>query len=130
MATKIDLSAYENLYNTTASEYLEKMKESLSHLSQTPHDATAIATLYMSAHSLKSQSMVMGFKNTGALCNVIENMCREIQEKQTVPSVRLLELLQESLQRLENSLKSIEKDNQELPLGETIKKLEHFNPAS
>lgn len=78
MAT--DLSEYSALYFKTAKEYLEKLMRGLISLSENVDHTAAIADMYISAHSLKSQSQMMNYQTVSQVAGALEDILREIKE--------------------------------------------------
>lgn len=74
----IDLSSYKKLYLQTASEYVNNLSEGLVRLSNNWQDKEAFNNIYISAHSLRSQSEVMGYTRVGELAGSIEKITKEI----------------------------------------------------
>lgn len=121
---KQNLSAYKNLYIETAKVYLTNLSKDLESLSKNHTMKYAIQDAYISAHSLKSQSAVMGFSEMEALCQVIEKMFHDIREGDTVLSSELLKLLQHAHHGLVRSIEHIENEDTEENLTQHRKDLE------
>lgn len=75
-----DLNQYKDLYLETSHEYLQTLNNSLLKLEKAPGDPEAIAEVFRSAHSLKSQSAAMGYHQTGFLCHAVEDVFFEVKE--------------------------------------------------
>lgn len=118
-----NLSYYKNLYVQTAYGYLEKIKNGISQLFKTPHNKEIVNDTYISIHSLKSQSMAMGYEKTAYLCNVIESIFKEFKEGKKDAESGLLSLIMNSLEKLSTSVNSIKNENVEIDLSEDTKKL-------
>lgn len=76
----IDLSAFKELYFKTANEYVTSLEESYKRLSTSHADAEAANQAFISSHSLKSQSHVMGHEQVSALAALLEKVFRGIKE--------------------------------------------------
>jgi chemotaxis protein histidine kinase CheA len=118
-----DLSEYKELFDTTAHEYLEALKKSLTELAQNPAATEAIATAYISTHSLKSQCLAMGFTQTGLLCKVLEYNFSQIKDKEKQLTPVLQKKLEQAANELENSLTTIRTTNIEIDLQQAIEHL-------
>lgn len=110
----IDLSNYEALYIKTAYEYLDAMQGSLVRIRKNNEDTDAIDTLYRSGHSLKSQSSLMGYKNTASMNEFIEHTMKGIKEGKFPFTEKLFLELQTAIHNIEKSVNNIEKLHKEL----------------
>lgn len=82
----IDLSAYKKLYLQTAGQYCESILKSCHKLLQNPKDKNALQNIYISSHSIKSQSQVMGYSKTEQLSGIIEKAAKKnLDEKKAIP---------------------------------------------
>jgi len=130
---KIDLSSFKGLYLKTAREYIDKIDASIEVLLKQPENPDAIMNIYISAHSLGSQSTLTGYKNVESVCRVIEDLFKKIKEGKAkggtgrrLPKVsqELLSALNRSLTSLTNCVDSIEKENSEVDLSSIKNQLE------
>lgn len=115
---KQSLSSYKNLYIETAKVYLHNLEKDIEILSKDPKDNYALQDTYICAHSLKSQSAVMGFIEVETLSQVIERLFHDIRENKIMLTGELLTLLKHALHGLNRSILHIEKDNTEENLSE------------
>lgn len=115
--TKIDLSSFKSLYITTARDYIKKLRQNLEILLKHPNNHDAISTIYISSHSLGSQSTLIGYKNIESVCGVIEQTFKKIKEGKANVSQELLISLKDALTSLTNCIDSIEKANTEIDLS-------------
>ena len=122
-----DLSAYKNLYLETASVYVHHMMEDITRLLERPSDKYSLNNMYISAHSMKSQSEVMGYLSMGKISRVIERICHDAKESHTPISSVVLEIIQTALQQMRNSLQAIEKTNSENDLSDMTAELEKIS---
>lgn len=118
--SNVNLSDFQQLYLQTAKEHLVSMRQSIETLSQNTTDTSAIETLHRSAHSLKSESMVMKYESTGEVSLLIESIFRKIQDGEKNVDPSLLEHLSSVLSSLEQSLDQIELKGEETDLSETV----------
>lgn len=116
----MDLSKYKELYLSTAKEYVTTIENSLLALQSDPTQKEAIDSIHLSAHSLKSQSQVMGFTQTAEVCKRIEFIFKDIQNGTKIVSTDLLERLTKTVQALQQSLISIEQNNTETDLSQVL----------
>src|SRR5690348_2102551 len=91
---KYKLSAYKDLYIETARVYLKNLSQDMSTLENNHNDTYAIQDSYISAHSLKSQSAVMGFTEMETLCQVMEELFHDLREGDSMLTNEMLILLE------------------------------------
>lgn len=130
---KQPLSAYKNLYIETAKVYLTNLSKDLNALTRNHADKYAIQDSYICAHSLKSQSAVMGFSEMEALCQVIERLFHDIHIGNLVLTDELLTLLKHALHGLQRSIIRIEMENTEDNLTkhrEDLQKVSNYEESS
>ena len=111
----INLSAYKTLYLETA----HKLIEEYTHIKTSPIEERAIAELLRIFHSLKGQSMAMGYKNIATLSLHIETLCRGMEENKEPLTIALRDVLPLPKTFIDD-LDSIEKLDGELMLAEEI----------
>ena len=124
MMSNFDFSPYKGLYLKTAREYVDKIQQSIDTLLTQPNNQEAIMTLYISAHSLGSQSTLTNYKNMEAVCLVIEHIFQQVKNGSLKISQDLLGTLKKSIIGLTNCLNSIDKDNKEIDLADIKNQLE------
>ena len=117
------LKDFKKLYIKTSIEYLDNLASNLQKLSIKPDDQEIINQIYIDTHSLKSQSIAMGFNKTGILAGIIEHIFKNVKDKQMNISGKLIKLLFASQQNLNNSINKIQKENQELDLTQDTENL-------
>jgi two-component system, chemotaxis family, sensor kinase CheA len=122
--TVIDLNRYKDLYIETAKKYLADIDAALVQLNNQPDHADAIHTLHISFHSLKSQSLVMGYQKTGMLCKTLEDIFRRINEQHRGVSKELLDTVAVTLTHIKESLAHIEQASEEIDLSSDAIRLE------
>ena len=85
----INLSSYKTLYLETARKLVEEYV-AIKSSSETEH---TVANLLRIFHSLKGQSMAMGYKNIALLSLQIELFCRTLNDNKTTLNSTLRSLL-------------------------------------
>lgn len=122
--SNFDFSPYKGLYLKTAREYIDKIQQSIEVLLKQTDNHDAIMNIYISAHSLGSQSTLTNFKNMESLCGVIEHIFLKIKEGSLKISEDLLKALKDSITGLTNCVDSIDKENKEIDLSSVKNRLE------
>lgn len=121
---KSDLEQFKALYLSTGKEYIEKLKESVEVLRQDPTRQESLDSFHISAHSLKSQSLVMGFVSTGELAHSLERFARSLKEKTLAFPVEHAEKVTKIITELEGSLNHIETIGTENEMKQSIQEFE------
>lgn len=116
----IDLSDYKKLYIKTAHEYIGAILASIILIKTNMDNFDAIDTIYRSAHSLKSQSLLMGYRNTASLNEYIEHTFKNIKDGHLDLTDKVLGEIEIALQKIEKSVNSIETLNKELALQDGL----------
>lgn len=117
---KIDLNDYKALYNKTAQEYIQSLMSNVQLLEQNPASIESTDAAHLAAHSLKSQSMVMGYTTTGELCHELENYFHALQEANNPLPLQHLPQLKQALAALQRSLEAIMTNGTEQDLSAAI----------
>ncbi len=121
-----DLSQYKQLYIKTAFEYVKALQDNLAAYTTTP-SSEKIEILHRSAHSLKSQSLVMGYESTGLLCKEIEFIFRKVKDSELILSEQLIHALAETFQKIYDSLESIKTSEIERNLTSETEELQKIS---
>ena len=124
----VDLSDYKTLYIQTARKYIGDMNTAVVQLGMDMTKKEAIESMYISGHSLKSQSQIMTYVQTGALSGTIEMLFKLVREGKQPLTTDIMVELKETLVKLEASVNSIEQDNKELDLAQSIEAVKQFIP--
>lgn len=116
---KSDIAEFKSLYLQTAKEYVDAMQKNSSLSTD-----EAITSVYMSAHSLKSQSLVMNYKETGMLCGMLEKVSKALKEHTLSLSVDIENGVKSAIEKVSASITLIETKDEEVPTSEEIAHLE------
>ena len=119
-----DINKYKALYLQTARNYLENMQVYTSHLLKSEEKEIAIKQIHIDAHSLKSQSQIMGYSDISKVSEIIEYIFNKDEKENIEVKHDALIKIQKALSGLLNSMIQIEKTGKELNLTETINELE------
>lgn len=111
--TTTDLSKYKDLYVKTAYQYIDELEKALFTLKNNPGHKEALTEAHLSSHSLKSQSLVMGYQTTGMTCKIIEGTLIRVKESEIIMSKELLESLINTIEPLRSSIAAIDKTGKE-----------------
>lgn len=119
-----DLATYKNLFLQVAGEHLVNIRKNLDLLKTNPQDSHVIYEIFRLFHSLKSQNFFMGFEKTAKLAKTLETYFRGIKDGHRVYNPALLSSILNAINRLEDSLRSIEKSDVELDLNQDVTNFE------
>lgn len=119
-----DIIKYKNLYLQTARNYLQNLQLNISFLLKKEQADTAIKQAHIDAHSLKSQSQMMGYNHIAKVSEIIEYIFNRQEKENAQIRKDVLIQIQADLSRLQDSLAEIEKQGKELDLSVVIDKLE------
>lgn len=123
----VNLSSYKKLYLQTAKEYCDELSSNYIKISQNSLDKDALKNIYISSHSLKSESQTMGYSKLTALSGMIEKITKNILDNKIQITESLMVVLKEAIESVQASLLNIEKENKELNTDFITKKLEEYN---
>lgn len=122
-----ELDQYIDIFLDESKEHLENLNTNLLELESNPSNIETINEIFRIAHTLKGMSATMGFEKTAKLTHKMENLLDDIRSGQAVINTKMVDLLFEVLDRVDNFIKSIEATGKEgsLPIDDLIEKLEN-----
>lgn len=121
-----DIVKYKSLYLQTSWGYLNMLMKNGAFLTKGPQTDTIIDSSYLAAHSLKSQSTLMGYNQIGKLSGVIEQILKAKKEKTGELNNEMLDVILAGLKKIQASLTQIAENGSEVDMNEEIVKLEKF----
>ena len=124
-----DIAKYKRLYLQTALAYARDMQQNLSILQQNHDNKDALQVVYLAAHSLKSQSLMMGYETIGMLSATLENICKAKEANTVDIGDNILALISSGVGKLQACLSEIEKTGKELDLSKEAKQLQRAFPG-
>ncbi len=127
MTATVDLSAYRTLYLQTAREQLSIIRKGLLMVRLNPNDVESLKNIHISAHSIKGQSLAMGYQKTALCCRLIEYIFRDALEKKLQFTSELVSAIKDTLDKVSDSLAAVEKTGVELDLTSTEQNLEKLS---
>lgn len=126
-----DLSQYRELYLKTSQDLITEMKAQLTQLQATLKNAQAVESFHRAAHSLKSQSLVMGYQQIGTVNRQLEALFLLFKQGELSITSEYIQMVTNIVEHIENALIEIDKSEHEPDLEvdiETLKK--HTNITS
>ncbi|MEK7534115.1 MAG: Hpt domain-containing protein [Patescibacteria group bacterium] len=124
--TTVDLSSYKKLYLQTAKQYSDIISKSYIKILRNSLDKDALKNMYISAHSLKSQSQAMGYVKMTALSGIIEKTIKNILANNTQIPNDLMVVIKDAIENVKLSLRNIQTENKEKDTDVISKKLEEY----
>ena len=124
--TTVDISSYKKLYLETAKEYCNMLSSNYDKLSLSGFDKDALNNMYISAHSLKSESHAMGYIKMETLSGMIEKAIKNILDNKIQITESLITLIKEAIENVQSSLLNIEKETAEKDTDFISKKLGEY----
>lgn len=121
----IDLQEYKELYLQTSQDLLEDIKSCLNSFDEEIGNSVLIDTAHRSAHSLKSQSLVMGYTQIGLAAKILEKLFKNAKDATITLDANLLRVAQALLEDMQLSLTKIKENQGELSLTAAINELEN-----
>ena len=123
-----DRVKYKSLFVQTAQEYVTALQKNLSLFVTDASNKEAINGIFVAAHSLTSQSLLMGYTQTGNFVSLIEKIFRAKKDNASYEiGSALVELIQKGVEKIDASITEIEKDDKEADVSEEIRELESLS---
>jgi chemotaxis protein histidine kinase CheA len=119
-----DVVKYKSLYLQTSWGYLNMLQKNVGFLLNGVQSENVIESLHLAAHSLKSQSILMGYNQIGQFSGLLEQIFKAAKEKSFVPNNEILDLILNGLNNVHLSLTQIAENGTEVDMSETITKIE------
>jgi chemotaxis protein histidine kinase CheA len=119
-----DIIKYRGLYLQTAQSYLIDMQRNIILLANDPERKDSLEIVHLSAHSLASQSLMMGFNSIAAYSSVVEKIAKAKQEGTLSWTKDLLLLIDSGITRLQAAINEVEKTGMEIDLSPETKQLQ------
>ena len=117
----MDVSQYLEIFIEESKEHLQSLNESLLSLEKEPSDVERINEIFRVAHTLKGMSATMGYKRMQKLTHDMENVLSEIRNGKMNVDAKLLDILFQCLDAVEQYVDNIistgnegDNDNQDI----------------
>ncbi|RXE60242.1 chemotaxis protein CheA [Acetivibrio mesophilus] len=98
----MDMSQYLEIFIDETKEHLQGLNQSLLQLEQNPEDTSVLNEIFRVAHTLKGMSGTMGFTKMAKLTHDMENVLQALRNNQIKVTSKLVDLLFQCLDALEN----------------------------
>jgi chemotaxis protein histidine kinase CheA len=119
-----DIQKYKKLFLETARNYLKDMQACISMLLKNDQVHATVKQVHLDAHSLKSQSQLMGFAHIAKISEIVEHLFNKEEKDGVHVKHHVLIMIQSDITRLFDSLDQIEREGKEIDLTDRISELE------
>lgn len=119
-----DIVKYKSLYLQTSWGYLNMLRKNVAFLLKGTQVETAVDASHLASHSLKSQSILMGYTQIGKFSGILEELFKATKDKAIVLNNETLEIMLTGLRKVQDSLSQIAENGDEVDLSEENTKLE------
>ena len=113
----VNLAQFRNLFIQTSLDYLQKIDEGVRDLQKNPSDVSSMNLMFISAHSLKSQSLLMGYTSLGGTAFSLEKLFRYTSEHKIPLPTSALTAVQLATQAMQEALRRIMRGEAEIDLS-------------
>ncbi|WHH58957.1 chemotaxis protein CheA [Petroclostridium sp. X23] len=103
----MDMSQYLELFIEESKEHLQNLNENLLELEKIPEDMTILNEIFRVAHTLKGMAATMGFSKMATLTHDMENVLQEIRNGKIKVNSKIVDLLFQCLDALEDYVDKI-----------------------
>jgi len=121
-----DIDKYKDLFLSEAKEHISSMNKNLLLLEKDPDNLSFINEIFRGTHTLKSMAATMGYDHTANLCHSLEDVLDSIKHNRLSVDMSV-DLLFESFDNLETTLKKLKENGTELDTKILVKKLQTLN---
>lgn len=125
-----DFSEFKSLFVATARKHLENIRTALSSLKKNTGDKDAMNNIYIAAHSLKGESLAMGYMTNSAVSQLIEKIFHAAKDGSLTLTDPILTTTLQSVEKLSDSIDCVEKEDKECILTDEQMSLEKVSGIS
>lgn len=119
-----DITKYKSLYLQTSWGYLNMLRKNVAFLLKGVKAEHAVDSAHLAAHSLKSQSILMGYMQIGKLSERIEKILQASKENTLILDKLVLQIMLDGLAKVQLSLTNIADNGDEVDMGTEIDELD------
>lgn len=103
----MDMNQYLEIFIEESKEHLQGLNQSLLQLEQNPQDSAMLNEIFRAAHTLKGMAGTMGYTKMATLTHHMEDVLHALRNGEMKATTRLIDLLFQCLDALENYVGSI-----------------------
>ena len=113
-----DLKQFKALFIETAKKHIASMQSAIIALQKNTTDPIAINSCYIAAHSLKGESLSLGHMSNAAVSQLLEMIFYATKEGKLAVTGDLLSAVTTAVNKLSDSIDSVEKEDKECVLND------------
>ena len=118
---------YKIIFLQTATNYLKKLQESVIILLKDPENTTVIEDAYLAAHSLKSENLMMQYKDLANFFLLIENMLKGRRENTFTFTKEVLMVINDEIEKIITALPYMINEGKAYDVIPTYQKLKQLS---
>lgn len=122
-------SEYKDIFISEVKEYIQTLNDRLLEMEESPEKLSELDEMFRAAHSLKGMAGTMGYDQIASLTHQMENIFDALRHGKIQGEKRVLNLLFESLDVLENLLDQVVEDQEEEDISSLTERLKHILEA-
>ncbi len=122
-------SEYKDIFISEAKEYIQTLNDRLLEMEKSPEKLTELDEMFRAAHSLKGMAGTMGYDQIASLTHRMENIFDALRHRKIEGEKRVVNLLFESLDVLENLLDQVVEGQEEEDVSSLTERLKHILEA-
>jgi two-component system, chemotaxis family, sensor kinase CheA len=120
-----ELTKYKETFLTEAKEHVGAMNKALLRFEKNPDNLEFVSDIFREAHTLKSMAAAMEYTKSSTLCHAIEDVLDTLRKKK-IRLADCVDVLFESFDLLESTLRELKKDNAENDTASLVERLEEI----
>ncbi len=109
----MDVSQYMEIFVDETQEHLQSLNDHILILEKEPNNQDTINEIFRAAHSLKGMAGTMGFSKMQKMTHDMENVLQEVRNGNMKVNSKLVDVIFEGLDALEDYLSNIQSDGNE-----------------
>jgi two-component system chemotaxis sensor kinase CheA len=122
-----DFVQFKTLFLKTAREHLDSIRLAVDTLRKTPDNTETMNAVYIAAHSVKGESLALGYQTNASLAQLIEKVFHAGRDGEIKITPEILDAVSTAVEKLSSSIDSIEREDKEDSLNEARMQLEKIS---
>ncbi|WP_130807018.1 chemotaxis protein CheA [Senegalia massiliensis] len=103
----MEINQYTDIFIEESNEHLQSMNDCLLKLESEPENIELLNEIFRVSHTLKGMAATMGFEQMSKLTHQMENLLQELRSEKISIDTKIVDILFECLDNLENYIKNI-----------------------
>src|SRR5438270_364751 len=103
-----DRKKYKKLFLKTGRAYIKDMEKNIDAIHKNYHKNNAIENLFISVHSLRGQSLMMGYSNLGNYLDTLERTLHAKQEHLLGLDYKVMNAIESGIRKLKSLFDQLE----------------------